>query len=158
MTKKLTSQDQELWASFTKDVHRTKCDKVIPEESKFVKASEKLQLPMPHVKVTQKVAVLHANELRNIRTEGRIDLHGFTQVLGEQALRDFLKNSVYKDWRWVIVITGKGSPDNPSILREQVPKWLQSMPELVTGYAFAAPNDGGAGAFYVKIRRKIRYK
>ena len=54
------------------------------------------------------------------------------------------------------IITGKGSPNNPSILREQTPKWLQSMPEFVTGYAYAKPDDGGSGAFYVKIRRKVR--
>jgi DNA-nicking Smr family endonuclease len=30
------------------------------------------------------------------------------------------------------------------------------MPEFVTGYAYAKPDDGGSGAFYVKIRRKVR--
>lgn len=154
MTKKLTPQDEELWESFTKDVHRIKCDKVAPPSAKFVKPIEHQQLPLPQVRLTQTVHELHANELRNVKVHGRIDLHGMTQVTAEQALREFLKLSVYKGWRWVIVITGKGSIDKPSVLREQMPRWLQSMPELVTGYTAALQKDGGDGAFYVKIRRK----
>jgi DNA-nicking Smr family endonuclease len=158
MPKKLTPQDQELWESFTKDVRRIKHDTVTQNSPKIINTPEKLYLPMPKVKPTQKVAVLHANELRTMQIDGQLDLHGFTQTSGEVVLREFLKAAVYKDWRWVRIITGKGSPNNPSILREKTPKWLQTMPELVTGYAFATHDDGGTGAFYVKIRRKLRYR
>ena len=156
MAKKLTPQDEELWNAFTKDVHRLKRVTVIKNSPKTIKTPEKPYLPMPKVKSTQKVVVLHANDLRNLRLDGQLDLHGFTQASGEAALQQFLKTAVYKDWRWVRVITGKGSPSNPSILREQTPLWLQAMPELVTGYTFAAQNDGGTGALIVKLRRKSR--
>ena len=158
MTKKLTSQDEELWKTFTKGVRQIKCNKVCVDSPKIIKTPEYPRLPTPHVKSTQKVAQLHANELRTLKIDGQIDLHGFTQFSGELALREFLKTAVYKDWRWVRIITGKGSPNNPSILREQTPKWLKTMPEFVTGYTFAAPDDGGTGAFYIKIRRKLHHK
>ena len=158
MTKKITPQDQELWANFTKDVKRIKRDTVVSSSPKVIKTPENSQLPIPQVKPTQKVVVLHANELRTLRLDGRIDLHGFTQISAEQALREFLKLAVHRNWRWVIAITGKGNADNPSVLRARMPIWLQSMPELVTGYTVSLPKDGGDGAFYVKIRRKLRYK
>lgn len=157
MVKKLPPQDQELWENFTKDVNRIKCDKVTPDENKFVKTFEKPQFALPQVKSTQKVNELHANELKNIKLEGRIDLHGFTQAAAEQTLREFLQLALHRNWRWVIVITGKGSCEKPSVLREQTPRWLQSMPEFVTGYATALPKDGGEGALYVKIRKKMRH-
>ncbi len=156
MTKKLPPEDQKLWDEIVKNVRPLKRDRVVSEVPKTTKIPNKPFLPLPGIKRTQKVEVLHANDLRNVRPDGQLDLHGFTQSSGELALREFLKNALYKDWRWVRIITGKGSPGNPSILREQTPKWLQSMPEYVTGYAYAKPDDGGSGAFYVKIRRKVR--
>jgi len=156
VTKNLPPQDQELWDAFTKNVRRLKRTLVAKKVPNAIKIPKKIHLPEPEVKSTQKVGGLHANDLRNIKIDGQFDLHGFRQSSGEAALRQFLKNAFYKDWRWVIVITGKGSPNHPSVLREQTPLWLQSMPELVTGYAFASPDDGGTGAFYVKIRRKSK--
>lgn len=156
MTKKLPPEDQKLWDEIIKNVRPIKHDTVVPQPPKTIKIPDKPFLPMPAVKHTQKVQVLHGNDLKNVRPDGQLDLHGFTQATAEFALREFLKNALYKDWRWVRIITGKGSPGNPSILREQTPKWLQSMPEFVTGYACARPDDGGSGAFYVKIRRKVR--
>ncbi len=156
MTKKLPPEEQALWDAFIKGIRPIKHDTIVSESPKRTNIPEKPFLPMPGIRRTQKVEVLHENDLRNVRLDGQLDLHGFTQASGELALREFLKNALYKDWRWVRIITGKGSPGNPSILREQSPKWLQSMPEFVTGYAYAKPDDGGSGALYVKIRRKVR--
>ncbi len=156
MVKKLPPEEQALWDTFVKNIRPLKNDKVKSILSSSVQVPEKPYLPVPEVRHTQKVQELHANDLRSMRLDGQLDLHGFTQSSGEIALREFLKNAVYKNWRWVRIITGKGSPKNPSILREQTPKWLQSMPEFVTGYTYARPDDGGSGAFYVKIRRKIK--
>ena len=156
MVKKLPPEEQALWDTFVKNIRPLKNDKVKSALPFTVQKPKKPYLPVPEVRHTQKVQVLHANDLRSMRLEGQLDLHGFTQVSGEIALREFLKNAVYKNWRWVRIITGKGSPKNPSVLREQTPKWLQSMTELVTGYAHAKPDDGGSGAFYVKIRRKAK--
>ena len=157
MSKKLTPQDQEIWNTFTKNVHRLENNRTVTYCSEKI-TNNYFNLPIPKVKTTQKVIILHANDLRNMRLDGQIDLHGFTQISGEIALRQFLKDSVYKNWRWVRIITGKGSLIKPGILREQTPIWLNSMPEFVTGYACASHDDGGTGALYVKIRRKLQAK
>lgn len=156
MKKKLSPEEQALWDAFVKNIRPMKHDTVIAKAPSIAKIPERPLLPTPCISRTQKVEALHANDLRNVRPEAQLDLHGFTQAAGEMALRDFLKNALYRNLRWVRIITGKGSPSNPSILREQTPKWLQSMPEFVTGYAYAKPNDGGSGAFYVKIRQKFQ--
>ena len=156
MAQKLPPEDQKLWDEIIKNVRPLKHDTVVTQPPKAPKTSNKPFFPTPGIRQTQQVEVLHANDLRNVRPDGQLDLHGFTQASGEAALREFLKNALYKDWRWARIITGKGSSGNPSILREQTPKWLQSMPEFVTGYAYARPDDGGSGAFYVKIRRNVR--
>jgi DNA-nicking Smr family endonuclease len=156
MTKKLPPDEQLLWDAFVKNIKPLKSDRIQPVELPPAKIPYKQCLPEPKIRNSQKVEMLHANDLRSMRLDGQLDLHGFTRQSGESALREFLKNAVYKNWRWVRVITGKGSLSNPSILREQTPNWLQSMPEFVTGYANAKPDDGGSGAFYVKIRRKSK--
>jgi DNA-nicking Smr family endonuclease len=156
MTKKLPPDEQALWDAVVKSIKPIKHDMVVAKIPNVLKIPERPLLPTPGISRTQKVEALHANDLRNVRPEAQLDLHGFTQAAGEMAVREFLKNSLYRNLRWVRIITGKGSPNNPSILREQTPKWLQSMPEFVTGYAYAKPDDGGSGAFYVKIRRKVR--
>lgn len=157
MAKKLPPEDELLWNNFTKDIRPLKKSTVNPslDFSKKVYIRPSLSQE-PKVNRFQKVEELHPNDLRKVSIDAYFDLHGFTQVIGKNALKEFLKNAAYKEWRWVCVITGKGSINNPSVLREQTPKWLQAMPEFVTGYAQAKPEDGGAGAFYVKIRR--RYK
>lgn len=155
MVKHLPPEDQLIWENFTKDIRPLKNDKVKPS-LKNVYSTFKSQASRQEIKVNcfQKVDQLHPNDLRHISINGQLDLHGFTQDIGELELREFLRNAVYKKWKWVCIITGKGSLKRPSILREQTPKWLQKMPEFVTGYAQAKPEDGGAGAFYVKIRQR----
>lgn len=155
MAKKLPPDQEELWNSFTKNIKPLKHNKIIPQSPSVKVLPEKPLLPIPSVRRTQAVETLHPNDLKKVRIDAKLDLHGFTQTLGENAVREFLKTASYKGLRWVCIITGKGSPNNPSVLREQTPKWLKSMPEYVTGYAHAKPDDGGTGALYVKIRKKV---
>ena len=61
--------------------------------------------------------------------------------------------------RCVLVITGRGArPWRRGVLREAVPRWLDE-PELrphLLAIAPAQPQDGGAGALYVLLRRTDR--
>jgi DNA-nicking Smr family endonuclease len=81
------------------------------------------------------------------------------------ALRKFVKWAVAKDYRHVLVITGKGAPaddrrpfyesDERGVLRASVPHWL-SQPDLahiVISYAEAPRRLGGEGALYVRLRK-----
>lgn len=83
----------------------------------------------------------------------RLDLHGVRQEAAQERLLRFVAESAIKGHQWVVIITGKGSPDKPSVLKTEVPKWLHMLPEYVVSFAPALPEEGGDGALYVHIRK-----
>ena len=95
--------------------------------------------------------------------EARIDLHGMTAERAHAALTGFILRAHDEDLRLVLVITGKGraeetalSPRRQGILRHSVPHWLAGPPlnSRVLQVAPAHQRHGGAGAFYVYLRRR----
>jgi DNA-nicking Smr family endonuclease len=96
--------------------------------------------------------------------EGRLDLHGMTQVQAHEALGRFLATSQAQQRRCVLVITGKGwrpgmaanmGEGTKGVLRGAVPRWLNEAPNRSRVLAFATAKDrhGGGGALYVLIKR-----
>jgi DNA-nicking Smr family endonuclease len=97
-----------------------------------------------------------------MRPDSVIDLHGLTQADAHSALLGFLARSQAAGHRLVLVVTGKGRPSDSTrqsergILRRMVPHWL-AMPQartFVVGWDEAGPRQGGAGALYVRLRRR----
>lgn len=96
--------------------------------------------------------------------EARIDLHGMTQAEAHPALLSFIIGAHAANHRLVLVITGKGKikeqtgpiPPRKGVLRHHVPHWLTTGPlrPLVLEVTEAHLKHGGAGAFYVYLRRK----
>jgi DNA-nicking Smr family endonuclease len=88
-----------------------------------------------------------------LEPEARLDLHGFTQDGAYRALIGFLVRVQGDGKRLVLVITGKGGT-----LRAQLPFWLgqQELKPLVAGLSEAHIKHGGAGAFYVFVKRAPR--
>ncbi len=91
------------------------------------------------------------HKLGKVRIEARLDLHGYTRQEAQGKLQRFIAMAHHDQLRWILVITGKGHPDNLSTLKKLAPQWFESMP-LVTGYAPAKDTHGGEGAFYVRIK------
>lgn len=95
--------------------------------------------------------------------EARIDLHGLTLAEAHPELIRFIVQTHAHGLRLVLVITGKGKakPDHGPIptrigaLRHQVPQWLRLPPlgPLVLQVAESHLKHGGAGAYYVYLRR-----
>jgi DNA-nicking Smr family endonuclease len=93
--------------------------------------------------------------------DAALDLHGFRQDEAYGALRAFLHRSQGEGARVVLVVTGKGSRGgdafgNPGVLRRAVPMWL-ALPDfrpIVIGFEEAGRPHGGAGALYVRLRRR----
>lgn len=88
--------------------------------------------------------------------EGKIDLHGLTQVEAHGLLLSFLHRAYGDGRRFVLVVTGKGaSRGSEGVLRRAVPAWLSTPPfrALVHSHEDAARQHGGAGALYVRLRR-----
>ncbi|NPD14292.1 DNA mismatch repair protein MutS [Xinfangfangia sp. D13-10-4-6] len=107
-------------------------------------------------------AGLHRKMLRGkLAPEARIDLHGMTLAGAHPALIGFLMHSQASGKRLVLVITGKGKqiyepvPRPTGALRHQVPHWLRLPPlsAVVQEVLEAHLRHGGAGAFYVWLRR-----
>jgi len=88
--------------------------------------------------------------------EARLDLHGLTEAEAHDALHGFLLSAQTRGLRLVLVVTGKGRSPDSGALRRLVPIWL-ALPgtrRLVVGFEPARPAHGGAGAHYVRIRRR----
>ncbi len=92
--------------------------------------------------------------------EGKLDLHGYKLTDAKHRLADFLARAQAREKSLVLVITGKGSvaPHGAErgVLKREVPMWLSSAEfrPLVIGFEEAASRHGGAGALYVRVRRK----
>lgn len=98
--------------------------------------------------------------------DARIDLHGLTAERAHARLDRFVAESLRAGHRCVLVITGKGGrrsdPDEASfmrsdrgVLRQAAPQWLRSGPHArrIVGIFEAHPRHGGAGAFYLYLKR-----
>ena len=85
----------------------------------------------------------------------RIDLHGSTLAEAHQKLKSFVLSAAAEGHRHVLVITGKGLA-NKGVIRSNLPVWLNEPPlsAHVIAYCQAQIKDGGAGAWYVNLRRR----
>ena len=91
-----------------------------------------------------------------MRPEGVIDLHGMTAAAAHRALGSFLGAAQGAGKRCVLVITGKGSlKEGGGVIRRELPSWLNAAANRgrIIGFSQAQPGDGGAGAFYVLLKR-----
>lgn len=104
-----------------------------------------------------------------ITIDATLDLHGYRQEQAHTTLRSFIRNCQARDFRYVLIITGKGATTKnsdrkiwdapePGVLKRNVPMWLSDadMRDYVVGYTKAHQKHGGDGALYVQIRKMSR--
>lgn len=105
---------------------------------------------------------IDARLLRSLRrgdfsVQARLDLHGMTQVQAKDAVDRFLTDSRRTNKRCVLIVHGRGlnSKDQIPVLKEALRVWLgqKRVGKTVLAFATARPQDGGAGAVYVLLRR-----
>jgi DNA-nicking Smr family endonuclease len=89
--------------------------------------------------------------------QGQLDLHGMTQAEAKEAVDRFLSESRRAGKRCVLIVHGRGlhSQDQIPVLKERLGVWLSQkrIGQMVLAFATARPQDGGAGAVYVLLRR-----
>ena len=120
----------------------------------FISSNEKL--PNKDIKYKKKIS---------FKTKS-IDLHGFTLEQANQAIEDFIKKSYLEGVNKLIVVTGKGlhsqNEKDPyvskdlSILKYSVPEFLstnKSLMNIIYEIKDAKIEDGGAGAFYIYLKK-----
>jgi DNA-nicking Smr family endonuclease len=98
------------------------------------------------------------------QVDDMLDLHGMTQAQAHRALNNFLWRAAEDGARLVLVITGKGATASDAdgapergVLRRNVPHWLRSaeLRAVVLSVEEATRPHGGAGALYVRLRRRV---
>jgi DNA-nicking Smr family endonuclease len=94
---------------------------------------------------------------RQFSPEAHIDLHGLNSEQAFSNLVAFFRSSYYKGVRVALVVTGRGlnSMNGVPILRAKVQDWFTHDPfkRVVLAFCTAKQEDGGAGAFYVLLRK-----
>jgi DNA-nicking Smr family endonuclease len=175
MTKKrrLTDEEIRLWNRFTAGIERIDKDKLPTKPSPQPEARDKTAAnsnsqPTESSKRAKVPQAPSASDLANtdrrtwqrlkrgqIAIEGRLDLHGRTQIEAHDALGRFLQTSSMRGLRCVLIVTGKGV-DGQGVLRQMVPRWLaeEANRKRVITYCSAHARHGGNGALYVLIRRQ----
>ncbi len=180
--RRLTDEEIALWAEVAKSIARRRGASLpaLPQPGPAPKAAEapsaRKTPPSPPARVATKpsgpppLAPLERRLKRDL-SRGRadvddaLDLHGLNQAEAHHALRGFLIRAQARGARLVIVVTGKGVPrgasqgswiDEPGVLRRLAPHWLREadMRSVVLGFEEAGRAHGGAGALYVRLRRR----
>jgi DNA-nicking Smr family endonuclease len=87
-----------------------------------------------------------------------IDLHGCNREEAREKVNDFVRRSFARKLRCILIVSGRGlnSRDRRPVLKEELVRWLTHAPlrRMILAFASARSYDGGAGAFYVLLRRK----
>lgn len=140
----------------------------------YAKADAKQKAPLPahgpHGRYDVKPAPQMDKRLKQrfergeLPIEARLDLHGLTLANAERAMSRLIRDSIAQQKRCLLVITGKGlARDSETgifhgrgVLRSWLPDYLRRGPwrEQILGVAPARQELGGAGAFYVLLRRQ----
>lgn len=87
--------------------------------------------------------------------DATIDLHGFTQVAARSALSAFLMHHRNSGAKCVLVITGKGKLGD-GVIKRSLLDWLVE-PDIrahVSSYSQSHQKHGGAGAYYIFLRKQ----
>ncbi len=103
--------------------------------------------------------IIHKLKDGKYTMQAHIDLHGLTREEARIALSDFIHFSLRKGYRTVLVVHGRGlkSRQGP-VLKKSVIEWLSTgrFSRIVLGFCSARPCDGGTGALYVLLRKKVK--
>lgn len=91
--------------------------------------------------------------------ETRLDLHNHNVKQARKAVENCIKQAMSMNIRTLLILSGKGArnKDQPAILKSHLVHWLEQLSE-VQAFHTAQTKDGGAGAFYVLLRKSEQAK
>ena len=86
--------------------------------------------------------------------DGMLDLHGHTQRVATEELKDFFQYAISTQARMLLIVHGKGfNSQSEAVLRPLVQHWLSEQ-SVVLAFCPAQPKDGGTGASYVYLKKQ----
>ena len=137
MSDKISDKDKKVWEDFL---------------------SKKEKLPNKDYKLNKK---------KTLKIK-HIDLHGYTLGDANRTIQRYIENAYESGISKIIVVTGKGLHSNVekdpyvsrdlSILKYSVPEFIENNKELmkkITDIRDATIEDGGSGAFYIYLKKKL---
>jgi len=162
----LTGEEKKLWRRVAASVKsRRPLPDEAPEEAEPAKAAARTQTAAPVAKApSAKLSPQPAppqnrggeKRVRRGKLEigGSLDLHGHNQDSAPAAIFRFLNTAQRRGDTTVIIITGVGR-GGEGVLKRRFPEWIaaRELCAIVAGYAPAHRTHGGAGAFYVFVKR-----
>jgi DNA-nicking Smr family endonuclease len=165
----MIKDEDDVWAAYVKSVKPIAVQKIkrasspdsLPAKPKYLQSKSKILRPSPQGgrKAEPHDQPLDHNLEKKLRQgvvsiDARIDLHGMKQDEAHQALENFLAQQAKAGRRCLLIITGKGR-GNEGVLRNNLGKWLAASLHArhILALRPAALKHGGAGAFYVLLRR-----
>ena len=114
-------------------------------------------------------------DFRNIEKKNKktrsIDLHGFTLDEANKTIENFINKAFSENINKLIIVTGKGlhseNEKDPyvskdlGILKYSVPEFIAnnlSLMSMINEITDAKIEDGGAGAFYIYLKKNLQNK
>lgn len=162
-TRTLTADEARLWRSAMRNVTPYKpqppLEEPVPAPIPEPVAKTADPPPLPAPSPARRPNGVDGQTLKQLtrgerKVEAAIDLHGMTLQAAHGVLRRFIEIQAAAGKRCVLVITGKGGPDRPGRLKQEVPLWLEEWTPPVLAVTNAQPKHGGAGALYVLLQRR----
>lgn len=127
------------------------------EKGKIISEQHERQSHARDVSIDQSDSVNKTllSDLKRMKPQDEIDLHGFTSIEARKMVMEFLEHSAGKGLQKVQIIHGKGnhSENRESVLKKVVRDCIAASPYAgMTGTPQRA--DGGSGAVWIAIKKK----
>lgn len=154
--KKLTPEDLKAWEDYIKGKKPKDAPKVSLAQQGNGSSKPLPSKPSPS-KTKPSPTAMQRKEVNSIKIQATLDLHGLSLTQGRDAFESFVQQCMSRGYKNLLVITGKGALHSSQTLRRHLPLWLQDDPfrSCVISYANPVkPQHGGAGAFYIVLRKK----
>ena len=149
--------DFEAWRAYIKGVRKLKFGRESPDWNRSIcnniakHKQDVLETFFRYHKSRSPLSVnqLSCSERRKFKSQGEIDLHGYTRDI-DRTLAIFCAESILHNVNNVTIISGKGR----GIVKSATEVWLRSHPEFVIAFFEIKDSLGESGAFGVKLRKK----
>ena len=163
---KLSPKDSQIWGRVARsvkplEISELKAEPVateapaVPKKESRIKVNVRVKKP----EVRRPVAILNRESERQIRLgdvqiDATCDLHYFNGDLAHSIMKRFVIRKRQEGCRSVLIITGKGH-GGEGLIRRSFRLWLETEEarSLITGFSPAHYKHGGAGAFYLFLRK-----
>ena len=155
--KTLSKEDKTLWNLFVENLikfSKKNKKKSISKTTNFENNTKKFN----ELKLGQGIALTKKNIRNftkgNVRIDGKLDLHGFTEIEAKNILEEFINESIENSKKLVLVITGKGK-DGEGIIKNNIVSWLntKNLRNKILAVNYASRKHGGSGAIYILLRK-----